>query len=179
MRCLSLSRRGISMAETIVSTLIIGFVLVGTLQIIGPMVRSSTVHANKLIATNLANELMEEIITKKFTDPDEDAGDLLGVDTGERSENRNDFDDVDDYQSWTSTPPKLSTNQTNTAIPGWTRTVKIVHVEISDPSVDSASATGLKKITVTVSKDGTQLASIVSLQSSAADSLGFASASGG
>ncbi|MDF1808462.1 MAG: hypothetical protein P1U42_02070 [Phycisphaerales bacterium] len=167
------------MAETIVSTLIIGFVLVGTLQIIGPMIRSSTVHANKLIATNLANELMEEIITKKFTDPDEDAGDLLGVDTGERAENRNDFDDIDDYQSWTSTPPKLSTNQTNTAIPGWTRSVKIVHVEISDPSVDSASATGLKKITVTVSKDGTQLASIVSLQSSSADSLGFASVSGG
>ena len=63
------SRRGITMAETIISTLLVGLVLVGTIQIVGPVVRSGSVMADKAIATNLARELSEEIATKYFTAP--------------------------------------------------------------------------------------------------------------
>ncbi|MBL4699402.1 MAG: hypothetical protein JKX70_11280, partial [Phycisphaerales bacterium] len=100
-----ITRRGISMAETILSTVLVGFVLVSTLQIVGPIVQSTSVHADRLVAANLANELAEEIATKLFTDPQINAIDALGVDAGERAANRIDFDDVDDYQGWASTPP--------------------------------------------------------------------------
>ncbi len=169
------TRRAITLAETVVSTLIIGFVLVSTLQIVAPISRSGTHHANKLVATNLANELAEEIATKLFTDPDEDVPDFLGTDTGERPAVRADFDDVDDFQSWSSSPPVNSLNESYTNLSGWTRSVKIIHVLVADPTTESPTNTGLKQITITVSKDSTQLAQISILQSQTADLLGFIS----
>jgi len=168
-----ITRRGISMAETILSTVLVGFVLVSTLQIVGPIVQSTSVHADRLVAANLANELAEEIATKLFTDPQINAIDALGVDAGERAANRIDFDDVDDYQGWASTPPKLSNNNPNNALVAWTRSVKVVHVALSDATTETATNTGLKRVTVIVSKNGVELARINSLHSQAADTLGF------
>ncbi len=169
------TRRAITLAETVVSTLIIAFVLLSTLQIVAPISRAGTHHANQLVATNLANELAEEIGTKLFTDPDEDNPDALGTDTGERPAVRADFDDIDDFQSWSSSPPVNSLNESYTNLAGWTRSVKIIHVLVADPTTESPTSTGLKKITITVSKDSTQLAQITLLQSQTADQLGFIS----
>ena len=171
--------RGISMAETIVSTMLVGFVLVGSLQVIGPMVQSTSVHADRLVAANLANELIEEIGTKRFTDPDLADLDLIGVDDGERAAMRADFDDVDDYQGWSSSPPKLSNNQSITSLGSWTRSVGVAHVLLGDAITDSATNTGLKRVTVTVSKNGTVLAQVVSLHSQSSDDLGFIVPNGG
>jgi len=168
-----IARRGITLAETVISTLLIGFVLVSTLQIIGPMVRSNVVHANRLVAANLANELSEEIATKRFTDPDVDSGDALGVDAGESSATRATFDDVDDYNGWTSMPPKLSTNQSNVSLNGWKRSVTVKHVLLSNVNTSSPTRTGVKKIVVIVKKDGVELARVKSFHTQAADTLGF------
>ncbi len=167
------------MAETVVSTMIIGFVIVATLQIVGPMVRTTSVHTDRLLAANLANELTEEIAMHFFTDPDVDDPDALGTDTGERSANRSDFDDVDDYHDWTSSPPKLSSNQENVLLQRWTRSVTVEHVELSDASTSSNTVTGLKRVTVIVSKNGIILAKLESLHSSGADQVGFVVSSGG
>ena len=173
------NQRGITMAETVVATLLIGFVLVSTLDIVGPMARSTTVHANRLVAANLANELTEEIATKLFTDPDLNSGNALGVDGSERATVRADFDDVDDYNGWTSSPPQLVSTQVSVLRNSWTRSVIVTHVLVSDATTVSISATGLKRITVTVSKNGTELAKIVSLHSQAADTIGFDAPGGG
>jgi len=167
------TRKGISMAETIVSTMIVGFVLVGTLQVVGPVVQSTRVHANKLIAANLANELSEEISTRQFTDPDVDAPDPLGADDGERPKDRASFDDIDDYNAWAASPPISLGNGKINALAGWTRSVKVAHVELSDATTESKTNTGLKRITVTVSKGGVELARMDTLQSQSADILGF------
>ena len=167
------SRRGITLAETVVSTLLIGFVLVSTLQIVGPMARSTTVHADRLIAANLANELAEEISIKLFIDPGAVDPDALGIDPDDTITDRTDFDDVDDYHNWSSSPPRLSKGNLYTTLPGWTRSVAVAHATLADPSVDSKTNTGLKRITITVSKGGTQLAQITTLHSQSADDLGF------
>lgn len=177
--CTQTSRRGISMAETVISTMLIGFVLVSTLQIVGPMVQSTSLHADRLVAANLANELSEEIATKLFTDPDDDSADALGVDDAERAIVRADFDDVDDYNGWNSSPPRLSSSQSNVFLGGWTRSVTVAHVLANDPSTDSGTNTGLKRITVVVAKNGVIHATVVTLHSESADSLGFIVDSGG
>ena len=163
-------RRGISMAETIVSTLLVGFVLVSTLQIVGPMVQSGAVHADRLVAANLANELAEEIATKVWTSPILIDPNSMGPGAGE---SRATFDDVDDYDGWSSSPPKLSSAQSNIFLSGWTRSVSVVHVQMNDAQTKSATYTGLKRVTVTVSKNGVILAQIHSLHSLAADTFGF------
>ena len=173
------TRRGISMAETIISTMLVGFVLVSTLQIVGPMVQSTSVHADRLIAANLAHELSEEIATMQYTDPDVDDINALGVDDGERAAQRTDFDDVDDYATWSSKPPKLSSGQSNVFLGEWTRYVKVIHVELGDAATESKNNTGLKRVTVIVSKNGVVLAMESSLHSQSADAVGFLVTSGG
>lgn len=158
------------MAETVVSTLLVGLVLVSTIQIVGPIIRSGTVMADKVVAANLANELSEEIGSKLFQEPGTLDADILGPDSGET---RATFDDVDDYQSLNNAPPQLSDSTKHTSLANWTRDVKVAHVSISNPSADSAIYTGLKRVTVTVKKNGVELSSIVSLHAHAADQIGF------
>lgn len=164
------ARRGITMAETIVSTLLVGLVLVGTIQIVGPVIRSGSVMADKAVAANLARELSDEISTKYFVDPSSPDLDFIGTVAGET---RATYNDIDDYHGLSNTPPQLSTGSGIAALSGWTRTAKVAHVNIDDPTTESGTYTGLKRVTVTVSKDGVQLAQIVTLHAHAADQLGF------
>ena len=166
-------RRGISMVETVLSTVLVGFVLVGTLQIVGPIAQSTTVHADRLVAANLANELSEEIGMMFYTDPDIDDVDAIGIDASERAKVRADFDDVDDFHGWTASPPQLSTGAALSNLVGWERYVEVNHVLLVDAATDSKTNTGLKRITVTVTHHGTTLARVITLHSQAADSLGF------
>lgn len=164
------TRRAITLAETVVSTLLISFVLVSTLQLVAPISRSGTHHANRLVAANLANELSEEIATKYWTSPILMDPDSMGPGI---DETRTTYDDIDDFHGWSSSPPSLSSGASNNALAGWTRSVKVVHVLVDDPTAESAMSTGLKRVTVTITKDGTQLAQIITLHSQAADTLGF------
>ena len=164
------SRRGISLAETVISTLLIGFVLVSTLQIVAPITRSGTIQADRLIAADLASELTDEISTKLWTSPILDDPESMGPDAGET---RPTYDDIDDYHGWSASPPKFSIGSSYTHLTGWKRSAKVTHATIDNPSVDSAKATGLKRVVVTVSKNNVVLAQVTSLHSSAADVLGF------
>jgi MSHA pilin protein MshD len=158
------------MAETVVSTLLVGLVLVGTLQIVAPITRSGSVMADKAIAANLARELSDEISTKYFTSPIQDDVESMGAGDGET---RATYDDIDDYHGLSNTPPQLSGGEKIPNLVGWTRTVKVVHADLDDPTLESGSYTGLKRVTVSVSKDGTLLAQTVTLHTHAADQLGF------
>lgn len=164
------SRRAFTMAETVVATLIVGLVLVATLQIIAPIVRSGSVMADKAIAANLARELSDEIATKYFTSPILKDVESIGAETGET---RATYDDADDYHGITNNPPQLSDGTPLTNLGAWTRRVKVVHADINDPKTNSPSYTGLKRVTVSVSKDGVRLAQIQTLHAHAADQLGF------
>ena len=96
-------------------------------------------------------------------------GSALGAESGETRAN---YDDVDDYNGWTASPPELS-DGTALSLGGYTRSAKIIHVVFDDPTTESGSYTGMKRITVTVSKNGTQLAQVSMLRTHSADQLGF------
>ena len=164
------SRRAITMAETIISTLLVGLVLVGTIQIVGPVVRSGSVMADKAIATNLARELSEEIATKYFTAPGNSDLEALAPGVGET---RSTYNDIDDYNGLSNSPPQLSDGTKLTNLVGWTRTVKVEHMSLIDPSSNSRGYSGGKRVTVIVSKDGVQLAEMATLHTHAADQIGF------
>lgn len=163
-------RRGITMAETIVSTLLVGMVLVGTIQLVAPIIRSGSVMSDKLIASNMARELSEEIGTKLFISPSTADNDYLGTET---SETRDGYDDIDDYHGISNSPPQLSDGRVMSHLGGWARVVKVTHASLNDPNADSASYTGLKRVTVSVTKDGVTLATDVTIHTHAADQLGF------
>tara|TARA_R110000744_G_scaffold292121_1_gene402698 strand:- start:1517 stop:2050 length:534 start_codon:yes stop_codon:yes gene_type:complete len=167
------SRRALTLAETVISTLLIGFVIVSTLQLVAPLVRSTAIHADRLLAANLANELSEEIATKLFIDPAADSEDAIGFDAGDATFMRMMYDDIDDFDGWSSSPPKNSYGGAYSTMKEWTRSVKVSHVTLANPTNESVSNTGLKRVTVIVSKNGTVLSSVTTLHSQAADTLSF------
>ena len=168
---ISRSRRAITLVETVLSTLIVSMVIVSTLQVVPPIVRSSALHAEKMVAANLARELAEEVGTKPFTDPT-DSSSSVGVNAGESASLRSDFDDVDDYHLWSASPPESSFEKM-TNIVGWERAVKVIYVQLDDPNVEVVGPTNLKLVTVTVSRNGVELASVQTLHTLSADRSGF------
>ncbi len=74
------------------------------------------------IAVQLAVDLMEEILAKDFADLD-------GTDDETA---RADFDDVDDYNGWSSSPPKDARGTSLTAYGSYSRSVTVTSATQSD-----------------------------------------------
>lgn len=99
------------------------------------------------IAVQLAVDLMEEILAQEFDDPD-------GVDTETL---RADFDDVEDYNGWSSSPPKDRSGNSLTTYSAYTRSVSMIGVPQNDLTPVSPSAPGATDfmvVTVRVDWDG-------------------------
>jgi len=98
-------------------------------------------------ALQLAVDLMEEILAKDFADPDDWDGET----------SRAEFDDVEDYDGWSSCPPKDGRGADLADFGGFTRSVSIIGVEASDltPSVPlEPGTTDYMVVTVRVDWDG-------------------------
>jgi MSHA pilin protein MshD len=94
-------------------------------------------------------ELMEEIVSKDFEDPDQTP--VFGPETGETS--RSDYDDVDDFDDYSDNPA-----------PGYDRSVNVDYVElISSTWQSAASSTDFKRVTVTVGRDDNLISEVSSL----------------
>ena len=97
-------------------------------------------------ATFYAQELMEEVKSKDFVDPQEPTNTNLGPNGGESSSNKDTFDDVDDFMGCTD-------SLVTTPATGYTRSVVVGYVTLSGNSwVSSGSPTPFKRIQVTVSR---------------------------
>lgn len=90
------ARRGISMVESLTSVTITAIAGAALLTSIGGAVRSSTDTAHAAVARGLAAQLMTEIASVRF--PTE-------ANTSSLGNTRDSFDDIDDYDDWTSSPP--------------------------------------------------------------------------
>jgi hypothetical protein len=82
----------------------------------------------------------------RFTEPG--GGTTLGPDAGEM---RGTYDDVDDYDGLSQTPPQLRDGTALTEFTGWTRSVSVTFVNPDAPDVAASPADSqLKRIIVTV-----------------------------
>lgn len=96
-----MKRRGITMVETVLSTIVVSVLLAGAL--------SAAVSSRGLVSAAdqrrqalwLADELLGEILQKSYTDPQTPGG-AAGPEAGEKA--RVDFDDVDDFTDWKESP---------------------------------------------------------------------------
>lgn len=169
--------RALTLVEVVMSTLVVSVTLVAALHAVGGARLAQQISDDRARAMTVAEDLMTEILQRAYVDP-EGTG-VFGPDPGEDSTRRATFDDVDDYEQWTESPPA---NRAGTALPGldgWERRVRVVYVDRATllpaavvlaagtpnpPPVD----TGLKRIRVTVLRDGRTLAVLDALRSRAA-----------
>ncbi len=142
------NRRGLSLVEVVVSSLLVGTVVVGSLEMLGASVRSQTAANDLIDGPRLADMLLAEIMSMPYEDP-EDGGSSLGNDSGESSGDRADFDDVDDYEGWSSAQIETRNGNAISEYPGWTRSSSVSWAERLNGSWWFME-TGLKHIIVTV-----------------------------
>jgi Tfp pilus assembly protein PilV len=144
-------RSGISLIEVTIASILVGTILAASMRTAGSVLRFRSQSSDAARAALLADDLLNEIIAMPYVDPNEDA--VFGYETSE-SAGRSAFDDVDDYNSWSESPLVLKTGAALTGYSGWSRSVVVGYVLRTDPSQSSGSDQSLKRVTVTVLKDG-------------------------
>lgn len=161
------SKRGLTLAETVVSTMIVGVLLVAALSAVSAARRSEQKLADKMKGAMLAQELMAEILQQAYQDPDlptlvlaAEANELLAG-------NRGLFDDVDDYNLWSRSPPEQRDGTAFANLSGWRRSAKVEWVSAANPAQVSLVETGVKRITVTVSRDNAEIAVLTAIRTNA------------
>lgn len=143
------ARRAISLVEAVVSIAIVGLMLAAVLNTVGAAVVTREHASEQARAVLLADDLLAEILQQAYEEPIDAAN--FGRESGETSSSRAAYDDVDDYDDWSASPPQLKDGTAIAELDGWTRRVKIDYVTSSNLLTSTASDTGVKRITVTVS----------------------------
>ncbi len=158
-------RAGLTLLEVVMSTLLVSLVLLSALNCVGAVVRSRTSISDQLKAQMLGEQLLSEILPTAYKD--EGGLPLFGPELGEPATNvgpRSGYDDVDDFHLWNHGPPVTRTGATLPNLSGWGRSVTVEWVARANPASTSLTDQGVKRITVTVSRHGTQLAACVCLR---------------
>jgi hypothetical protein len=139
--------------------------MVAALNALSASKRREAGTTNQVRGKQLAADLVNEILRQAYEEPAGTA--TFGPETGESIGNRTLFDDVDDYSNWTSTPPKDRSGTVITGFTGWTQSVTVAWADPATLATTTSTNTGLKKITVSISRSSTTVAQIVCYRSAA------------
>ncbi len=161
-------RRAFSMAETLMSVVLVGGLLVVALRTVGASVVWRQSAADVGIGELLAQDLMTEILIQRYEEPVDPV--TFGRESGESGGDRSLYDDVDDYDGWSSTPPELRDGTVLAHLGGWTRQVRVVYADPNDLNVMVGTDQGVKRIDVTVAKNDIPVTSLTALHNRATES---------
>lgn len=141
------SNKGLTIIELVVVIVVLGLAIPPLLTMWANVAWRSA--ASELLAdsTFYAQQLMEEIKSKNFVDPDDPNNTNIGINGTENSNDRTTFDDVDDFVGCTDT----SVTAPDT---GYTRSAAVSYVTLNVSTWDEvpSGTSNYKRITVTVSR---------------------------
>jgi MSHA pilin protein MshD len=154
-------RSALTLIEAMLSIVIVATVIVMAMNTFGSLANSRQISANRFIANGLARQLMGEILQCYYADPN--GGTTLGPDSGETT--RSLYDDVDDYNGWSESPPQSHDGNVLPGFTGWKRQVAVAYI---DPSTMATTAQdlGVKRVTVTVTDPLGAVTTVVGIRSS-------------
>jgi MSHA pilin protein MshD len=155
-------KRAFTLVEAMVSVVIIAVLLVVGLNVVGASGMNQYRSAQRATAAALAHDLMSDILQQPYKEPT--TAPVFGPESGESASNKAQFDDVDDFNGWSESPPRDRANTALSDLSGWTRSVTVQWVSTAPPFAAAATDTSLKQITVTVRRNGAILASIVAIK---------------
>ncbi len=157
-------RRGLSQVEVVISTIIVGVLMVSSFTTIAASRRSQVSESNEVRGLAIADALLAEIAQLPMREPSCDCG--YGAEAGETGTNRLNFDDVDDYRNLNDSPPK---SRNGTAIAGYTdltRSVAIDYVTSANWNATTANYFGVYRITVKVLRGTSEVCRVVGYRTS-------------
>jgi MSHA pilin protein MshD len=159
------ANRGNTFVELTVATVVVAVLMLASLQALGQSLLAQAKLADRVHGDLLARSLLSEIVQKAYQEPGS-TNPPIGLDASDTVGIRNTYDDVDDYQGLSESPPALPDGTAMPAYAGWTRSVSVIWV---DPFtlVASGSDVGAKQITVVTSKNGVVSATVIGYRTSA------------
>lgn len=163
------SGRGFSLAETVVSILLVGGLLVAALNTVGRAALSRQQMTAAARGQLLAQQLMAEVLRQQYKEPVETLA--FGRESSEAGGDRARYDDVDDYDGWQSSPPEYKDGTAITNLTGWTRSAFVNWVDVLDQTKVIAYDSGIKLIRVTLQRGDLQVASMTAIRTEAGDAI--------
>jgi len=151
-----------TLIESVVAIAIVGVMISAALAAIGAAAGAQKIGIKKRQAVQLANDLLAEIAQYPYADPD---ANLFGLELNEVGAQRAAFDDVDDYNNYSESPPKSRDGTALSGFTGWTREVTVQYCNNIDLSTVGTDQ-GLKKIRVLVTDPNGATTSLYTLRSS-------------
>jgi hypothetical protein len=155
------------MVEALASVLIVGVLLVAVLDTAGAAKTAQYKNGDRGVGHLLAQSLMSEILLTAYEEPVDLPS--FGPEAPETTALRVGYDDVDDYDKWSASPPQ---NQDGTEIgdrTGWARSVTVEYADPNDLTQKAVVASGIKRITVTVKHNDLIVGSITAIRTGARD----------
>ena len=145
------------------SIMIVGGLLVVAMNTAGAAVSGRKKIGDRGKGMLLAEGLMDEILRQAYEEPDDPP--TFGRESSESGGNRADYDDVDDYDTWKASPPEAKAGTSMGGYVAWERSVAVDWVNSTNLTGVSGTDTGVKRITVTVTRDGRVVAELVAIRS--------------
>jgi type II secretory pathway pseudopilin PulG len=158
----ALRARAFTIVEAVISLIVVGALLVAALTTVGASRLSQHTTSKYGRGQLLAESLMAEILLQDYQDSDHKG--VLGCETGETTNTREDFDDVDDYAAWSASPPVAKDGTAIAGFAGYTREVAVEWVVPKEPAQGESSETNAKRVVVTVRCNNAQVASLTALR---------------
>jgi MSHA pilin protein MshD len=146
------STKGMTLIETVTAVIVLGTAIPSLTNLFTEVSSHRVDHAYQEMAVIYADSLLEEIVSKSFEDPDLATGSF-----GTEELSRKDFDDLDDFDGLSNSPPQRFDGTPINQYSGFTRSTVVDNVTAIDPDPVSAAADGtteFKRIAVTVTWTG-------------------------
>jgi len=156
---------GFSLVESVISILIVGVMVVAAMNTVGGSQKTQLASAQRDRALLLAQDLMAQIVRKSYEEPDQTPD--FGRESGESGGHRDDWDDVDDYDGLSNTPPQYEDGTAISWADGYTRKVTATWMDASDLTQSSGSETGIKGIWVEVLRGDRVLVTLSAMRTNA------------
>ncbi len=158
-------RRSFTLVEAVISIVLVGIMLVAAINTLGATAVSKRNIEQQMLGNALAQDLMAEILNEAYEEPGEVPN--FGRESGEGVGSRVNWDDVDDYAGWSKSPPKAKDDTALSGFDAWTRSVEVIWVKPADLNTVTGAKTGVKRISVTVSRKDSPATELVAIRTQA------------
>ena len=122
---------GLTLVEAVISVLIVAIMLTAALYTLGGTARGRLVQSKRRHGLFLARQLISEISQACYEDPESDDHSWFGPEPGDTFLTRAGFDDVDDYATWSASPPQAKDGTALPGYEGWQRLAEIIHLSLA------------------------------------------------
>lgn len=158
--------RGLTLIEATVSLLIVGTMLVAALSAAAAARTTERKLADEVQGVLLAHALMSEIVALSYADPQTGPGAmLLEVDEiGDGS--RALWDDVDDYNGFSESGPRLKDGTALAGFSDWRWTASVTWVSPNNLQAGLGADSGVKLIRVRALRNGAEACVLLSIRTS-------------